>query len=372
MKVEIQRQAVLRAFGDAAPFVGRGGLAGPAQRSVLLEAGEGCSVTGNNLDCGVRIPAAGVKVIEPGRVLLDTEKVGKILRLSPDPILLIEETDRQMRISGFSDEYVLELHDPDLFPVPEPARDDLPCVDVAPADLLNLIRQTAFAADLKASSYALAGCHATIGGFGSNLRFTAADGRRIARRDVIAVSPEDGPQIEGQVIIPVPALRHLERLAAGSDGPMRLIFGNRLIWAVCPEFEFYARLLEGRFPGVETVFGMPRSSRIVLAAGDLASAVERAKISSDADTAAVNLSVGPNLLTIAAAALGSKAKVQVPIAYDGPPETIGLDHDYLLDYLKCIPGDSEVTMSWESRKHPVGFESGDSTCIIMPLTERSA
>ena len=91
-----------------------------------------------------------------------------------------------------------------------------------PSDLKKLIRRTIFATDVESTRYALGGVliELTV----ESIAMVGTDGRRLARMSAPAEA-ENNPHTQGgSPVIPVKALKLIERNLADDDLPVHLTF----------------------------------------------------------------------------------------------------------------------------------------------------
>ena len=104
----------------------------------------------------------------------------------------------------------------------------------------------------------------------------------------------------------------------------------------------------------------------------IASAVRRVSITADRITSQIRLGVESGRLEMTATGTdGSRAEDEIPVAYDGEAMEIGFNYNYLLDVLKNLTTD-EIVMSLKDSQSaallsPVGDDTGDVLCLLMPL-----
>src|SRR5439155_13702299 len=207
---------------------------------------------GTDLEVGIRHRVLGVKVDQPGVVILPTLQVGSILRTSSDPELAIEAEDDRLVVRGLHSEFTLPVEDANLFPeVPDFAATSYHVV--AAADLRKLIRRTMFATDVESTRYALGGVLVEL--TGESITMVGTDGRRLARMVAPAEAENDAAPPTGSPVIPVKALKLIERNLDDDDPPVHLaVQAGSAVLVRTERAIFYSRLVEGRFPRYQDVF----------------------------------------------------------------------------------------------------------------------
>ena len=117
---------------------------------LVVDAEDGSTLMATDLEVGIRYRVLGIKVDQPGAVILPTARIGQILRTSNDDELAIETEGDHLIVRGLRSEFSLNLEDPDLFPeVPDFGAQTYH--SVAASDLRKLIRRTIFATDVEST-----------------------------------------------------------------------------------------------------------------------------------------------------------------------------------------------------------------------------
>ena len=222
MRALCNREALLTAFGMVSGVVPARSPKPILQNVKFIAAADGGSVLmGTDLEVGIRHQVLGVTVERPGSVILPTAQTGSILRTSAEAELAIETDDEHLVVRGLHSEFTLPVEDVHLFPeVPDFAA--ISYHVVAAADLKKLIRRTIFATDIESTRYALGGVLVEL--TSESIAMIGTDGRRLARMAAPAETENDPPELAGFPVIPVKALKLIERNLADDDPPVHLMF----------------------------------------------------------------------------------------------------------------------------------------------------
>ncbi len=338
----------------------------------MANAMEGSTLMATDLEVGIRARVLGVKVEDEGAVILPTARVSSILRTSNDEELAIESNQDQLVIRGLHSEFTLPIEDVELFPdVPEFAATSYHVVMAA--DLKKLIRRTIFATDAESTRYALGGVLFELAG--ESIAMVGTDGRRLARMSAALDGENNPPLPSGAPVVPVKALKLMERNLADHDPPVHLVIqsGSAVLMRT-DSAVIYSRLVEGRFPRYQDVFPASVEIKIPLEVGPLRMAVEQASIITSDDSRGVDFRFVPGMLSLTsrAADVGS-SHVELPIAYEGKPVDITFDPRYLVDALKTLDDGATVTAELIDSKNAAVFRTDDDyTYVVMPLTREHA
>jgi DNA polymerase-3 subunit beta len=239
---------------------------------------------------------------------------------------------------------------------------------VTAADLRRAIRRTVFATDIESTRYALGGVLFEPGEEGMTL--VATDGRRLACQRV-ACEREGNQSAEGQPVVPVKALKLLERNLQDEDPPVHIAFqGNTAVLVRTERAVIYSRLVEGRFPRYRDVFPASVEVRIPLEVGLFASVVEQASIVTSDESRGVDFTFSEGVLKLASQAPDQgSSDIELPLSYDGKAVEITFDPRYLSDALRTLAPEAKLTAELIDGKNAAVFRSEDDyTYVVMPLT----
>ncbi len=342
----------------------------PILQNVKLVADEedGSVLMGTDLEVGIRHRVLGVRVEQPGTVILPTVHMGSILRTSGDAELEIFTDDDHLVVRGQHAEFTLPIEDASLFPeVPDFAATSYHVISAS--SLKKLIRRTIFATDLESARYALGGVLVEL--TSESMAMVGTDGRRLARMIAPAEAENDPPTPAGTPVIPVKALKLIERNLVDDEVLVHLAIQSGTAVLVRTESAvIYSRLVEGRFPRYQDVFPVNIEVKIPLEAGRLRLAVEQASIVTSNDSRGVDFQFSSGVLKLSsqAADVGS-SHVDLPISYDGKAVEITFDPRYLIDALKTLDDETPVTAELIDSKNAAVFKTADHyTYVVMPLT----
>ncbi|WP_165235346.1 DNA polymerase III subunit beta [Aquisphaera insulae] len=336
---------------------------------LIVDEEEGSVLMGTDLEVGIRHRVLGVRVEEPGAVILPTGPIGSILRTSGDEEIELNADSDRLVVRGARAEFTLPIQDPGLFP--DPPDFAATGYHVVPAgSLRKLIRRTSFATDLMENArYALGGVLVEL--TPDSIAMVGTDGRRLARMQAPAEAENAPPAPGGTPVIPVKALKLIERNLADDGMQVHLaIQAGTAALVRTEDAVIYTRLVEGRFPRYQDVFPANVEVRIPLEAGPLRLAVEQASIVTSNDSRGVDFQFGAGLLKLASQAtdVGS-SHVELPIPYDGKAVEITFDPRYLLDALKTLDDATSLTAELIDSKNAAVFKTQDQyTYVVMPLT----
>lgn len=182
----------------------------------------------------------------------------------------------------------------------------------------------------------------------------ATDGHRLALIEgrLAASAGEDS------VLVPRKALQELQRFEG--EGALAYRRDEHHLSFRLGRRELICRILEGSFPDYERVIARDNDKSISFERQHLASAVQRAALMTGDRARAVRLQFAPGQLVISAvnADLG-EAIEEVACEYSGPEFRLGLNPDYLSDFLSAV----------ESERGRLELKDENSQCVGYPHPE---
>jgi DNA polymerase III subunit beta len=242
---------------------------------------------------------------------------------------------------------------------------------VIPARLFReIIARTEFATEMESSRYALGGVLFELEA--NKITAVGTDGRRLAKMEGPAESVGGHKTGDTMTIIRTPSLRQINRAISDADGEVHLAAHASDVLIRTSRATFYSRLVEGRFPRWRDVFPSRRdAAKIDLTVGPLLSALRQASVVLNQESRGIDFTFENGTLTLsAAAAEAGQTRVELPISYDGPQIIVSLDHRFVLDFLKVLSPEQNITIDIENGETATVFLADDSAYgyVVMPLS----
>jgi DNA polymerase-3 subunit beta len=369
MKIVCDREKLLSAFQTAALFA-------PSRSpkeiltNVKLDVDQaGATFSATDMEVGVRVNLEGLDVDAPGSAILPVGHFGAILRENTDDKLRIDTTSKGTVVRGERSEFKLQSGDPDEFPTVAKFEDAK--YHVISARLFReFIARTEFATEMESSRYALGGVLFELEP--NKVIAVGTDGRRLAKMEGPAEAVGGHKGGDSMTIIRTQSLRQIYRAISDNDGEVHLASHNNDVLIRTPRAAFYSRLVEGRFPRWRDVFPQRRdAAKIDINVGSFQSALRQAAVVLNQESRGIDFTFEDGTLTLTAAtAETGQSRVDLPIAYDGTKIVVALDHRFVLDFLKVLSPDQNVTIDIESGETATVFNAADGNYgyVVMPLS----
>lgn len=322
----------------------------PALEGLLLETGDGLTVSGYNMNTGIRTHL-GAEVGGEGQLVLNARLFGDIIRRMPDDVISFTSDGKgTVHLScgdASFDIPCLSAEDyPDL-----PEVEDENFVVLQQKVLREMIEECAFAVSTNEARPVHTGALFEIGG--GRLTMVAVDGFRLAvRREGI----EKGSG-EFSFVVPGSALNEMKSICGDTEDPVTVMLGRRHILFEVGDTQLICRRLEGEFLDYRNA--IPRKNPIIVTVETkaLINSIDRVSVViSDKLKSPVRCRFELDRVQLSARTGNGEAKDVCPITGDGQDLEIGFNNRYLMDALRYAPAD---TVSVE-------LNTGVSPAVIVP------
>ena len=322
----------------------------PALEGLLLETGNGLTVSGYNMTTGIRAHL-DADVAGEAQLVLNARLFGDIIRKMPDDVIsFVSDGKSTVHLScgdaSFDIPYLSAADYPEL-----PEVEDEQFVVLQQRTLREMIEQCAFAVSTNEARPVHTGALFEIGG--GRLTMVAVDGFRLAVRR----EPLEKASGEFSFVVPGSALNEMKTICADSEDEVTVMLGRRHILFEVGGTELICRRLEGEFLDYRNA--IPRKNPIVVTAETraLINSIDRVSVViSDKLKSPVRCRFEAGRVLLTARTGNGEAKDVCPIAGDGQELEIGFNNRYLMDALKYAPAD---TVSIE-------LNTGVSPAVIIP------
>ncbi|MCI2058434.1 MAG: DNA polymerase III subunit beta [Oscillibacter sp.] len=324
----------------------------PALEGLLLRCGEELTVSGYNMQAGIRTRVSA-DVTEGGELVLNARLFGDIVRKLPDDVVSFVSDEKQLvhLTCGDADFEILGLSAADYPELPE-VEDDF-CVSIQQKTLRAMIDQTAFAVSTNESRPVHTGALFEITEAG--LTMVAVDGFRLA------VRREPLERIEGgflSFVAPGSALSEVEKICEDTDDCAAVTLGKRHILFEVGDTQLICRRLEGEFLDYKNA--IPRQNPIEILADTkaLIESIDRVSVViSDKLKSPVRCVFDHDKVLLSAKTGNGEAKDVCRVSGDGGGLEIGFNNRYLMEALRYAPADTVR----------IELNTGVSPAVIVPV-----
>jgi DNA polymerase-3 subunit beta len=281
------------------------------------------------------------EIREGGAIAVQAKKLIEIIRsLSAPDVLLVQEEPRVLAIRAGSSRFKIHGLAADDFPtLPTVPAADGSRIEIPFADFRRMVAKILFAVSAEESRFQLNGALFKVKD--GALEIVATDGHRLAlveKREESLRKASSPTSTDDSVLVPRKALQELQRLEG--EGALEFRRGEHHLSFRLGQRELICRILEGTFPDYERVIAKDNDKKVLFDRKALAEAVQRAALMTSDRARAVRLQFSPHQLVISAvnADLG-EAVEEVACEYDGPEFRLGINPDYLSQFLTAVDTD---------------------------------
>ena len=323
----------------------------PALEGVLLQAKDILTVSGYNMQTGIR-RSLEAEITEEGSLVLSARLFGDIIRRLPDDVVVFS-ADENWNVNltcGDASYHILALSAEDYPELPEV--EDQYSLRIPQNTLRSMIAETSFAVSTDEVRPIHTGSLFEIGD--GSLTMVSVDGFRLALRR------EPLEQVSGafRFVAPGQALNEVEKICEDIDDTASITLGSRhLLFEVGPT-QLICRRLEGEF--LDYKAAIPRANPITVVAETktMMNSIDRVSVViSDKQKSPIRCLFDENKVFMSAKTGSGEAKDVCPVEGDGGKLEIGFNNRYLMEALKYAPAEQVR----------IELNTGISPCIITPV-----
>ena len=307
----------------------------PALEGILLEGGDTLTLSGYNMQTGIRT-IVDAQVQSPGRIVLSARLFGEMIRKMPDDVIVFA-ADENLSVHltcGDASFEILGLSADDYPELPEV--DDQFSVDIRQGTLKAMINQTSFAVSTNESRPVHTGSLFEVGD--QDLTVVSVDGFRLALRREPLDRAEGGAF---KFVAPGSALNEVEKICEDSDEKVTIIQGKRHLLFEAGATQLICRRLEGEFLDYKNA--IPRNNPILVDVENsaLLQSLDRVSVViSEKLKSPVRCVFDLDRVYLSARTGNGEAKDICPTKGDGAGLEIGFNNRYLMEALRYAPADT--------------------------------
>ena len=336
-----------------------------ALEGLLLEAGQRLTVTGYNLETGIRT-TIDANIIESGKIVINAKLLSDIIRLFPDETVTVTVTETQtVLISCCNAKYEIVGFSADEYPnLPEVETEQT--LTVPQNVLKSMINQTIFAISTNDNKPIHTGSLFEVEN--GQLNVVSVDGFRLAIRTehLDSITTEE----PFSFVVPGHTLREVEKLMDDTDEPITIMLGRKHITFSIGTTTIIARILEGEFLNYKNAIPKTNAITTSVVKKEMITSLERVSI-------LINERIkNPVRCIFADSAIQILCTTPLGKSQDNcrllsPCEKLesGFNNRYLIDALKACP-DTEVKLELNTHLSPIVMKpmEGDSYLyLILPV-----
>lgn len=289
-----------------------------------------------------------VEIVETGSIVIPATYLSEIVKKLPSNIHM--KTNEKQLITIQSDEIITHISglNADDYPRLPDIQHNI-FVNIGSNELVELFKQTMFAASSNEMKPVLTGVHMTFSD--DKLVVVATNSHRLSKREICMKMG-----VKASIIVPRSSLQELAKLFANSD-EIKLFISNNYIVFQSKDITLYSRLIDGVYPNTTGLIPKESKTRIRLNTNQFLKGIDRACLfASEWRNNNVNLTIveGDKLkISSLASEIGKIEETQLIRSIEGEKElNISLDGSFLMDALKII-NEEEVMIHFGGSMSPI-------------------
>jgi len=335
----------------------------PILGNVLIQPLDGkLRLTGTDLEAqmSVDIPYAGSAAFH---TTVSAAKLYDISRLLPEGELNLTLGDGEVMARMGRSRYKLKTLPPSDFPLVQVA-DNARRFRVPERMLAGMLGEVDSSMATQDVRYFLNGALLTANS--DCVQMVATDGHRLALSRAVAPASTG---IDTSVIVPRGFVSLMEKMLSVAESEIDVGITSNHIMLEKPGCRLIGKLIDGKYPDYNRVIPKDHPHRAVAERAALRDTLNRVQVLADEKTKGVLLMFSPGELALESKTSdGQESNDMVPIEYEGPEITVGVNILYLLDCLDSIGGE-KVTIDFRDNMSCLLIKGGNDNAlyVVMPM-----
>jgi DNA polymerase III beta subunit len=362
MKIKCNKEIIRKGFHVVENVIS-GSNVNPMLQNVRIVAKDNTlELSTTDMEVSVSYLIDSVEVITPGKMVGPETQISSIVKEWTEDYIEITEEDRKCVIKGKDNFFKILCTDPDGFPtIPQFIEDEY--IEIDREVLLDMIKKTAFIILGDRTKHGTSGVFLSISD--NHVKMVANDGRRLSEVKKKVDNPHG---ISKSCVIPIKGILQIQRIAGEQEDLVKLKIEEKRIFVKTKNSTLCSQLLEGQYPKYEEVIPTNLDKRISMDKNVFASAIRRVSIMTTDEYKLLRFKFSGETLEIKCLSPDvGESKTVIPVEYSGEELEIGLNPDFLLDYLKNV--DSEGVLLELRDPGTAGVLKAGTGCtyVVMPM-----
>jgi DNA polymerase III subunit beta len=301
-------------------------------------------------------------VVEEGGITVNAKRFLSMIRELPEEDITITVKNERVTVNFSQGESSIMGMTSADFPLIREITDGV-SIPVSGTDFLEMVEKTSFSVASDRTRLALTGVYWIVAP--DMMTMVATDGHRLSLCErKLSGEPAVGTGGQAEAIVPPRALSQAARVFAGGLEMESVIFGKGAILFDFGTTTIFSKLIEGPYPNFRQVIPTGNSKRVYVSTDELAAAVRRVSVLSNAITHQIRMSLYPGHMEVATrnTEIGGESQESVAVRYEGESLNVGYNALFLSEIFRVVDTD-EVVLELES---PV------SACIVKPAVQKES
>jgi DNA polymerase III beta subunit len=331
MKIKCNKDIIKKGFNLVESIIS-GSNINPMLQNVKIVANENTlELSTTDLEVSVSYLIDSVEVITPGIMVGPEAQISSIVREWIEDTIEINEEEKKCVITGKDNYFKILCADPDGFPsIPKFIEEEF--IEIDKNVLLDMIKKTAFIILGDRTKHGSSGIFLDI--CENQVKMVTNDGRRLGE---IKKKIDNPNNISGSCIIPIKGILQMQKIVSDQEEAVKLRIEENRILVKTKNATLCSQLLEGQYPNYEEIIPTNLDKKISINKSELESAIRRVSIMTTDEYKLLRFKFSGNTLEMKCISPDvGESKTVIPIEYSGEEIEIGLNPEYLLDFLKNV------------------------------------
>ncbi len=363
MKIKCSKEIIRRGF-QAVENVVSGSNINPILQNVRIVASENTlELATTDMEVSVSYLIDSVEIITPGKMVGPETQIFSIIKEWAEDYIEITEEDKKCVIKGKDNFFKILCMDPESFPkIPQFVDEDY--IEIDKGVLLDMIKKTSFIILGDKTKHGSNGVFLEISD--NHVIMVANDGRRLS---IVKKKINNPLGISKSCIIPIKGIIQIQRIISDEEDVVKLRIEKKRIFVKTKNSTLCSQLLEGKYPNYESVIPIDLDKIVSMDRNEFASAIRRVSIMTTEEYKLLRFKFSGNVLEIKCSSPDvGESNTVIPIKYSGEEQEIGLNPDFLLDYLKNV-GSDEIQLELKNSVTAGVLKVGAGcTYVVMPMS----
>ncbi len=362
MKIKGNKEAIKKGFHAVESVISGSNINPMLQNVKIVAKDKTLELSTTDLEVSVSYLIDSVDVIKPGEMVGPENKIASIVKEWSEDNIEIEEKGKKCIIAGKNSYFKILCSDPEEFPtIPQFVNEEY--IEIDKDILIEMIKKTSFIILGDKTRFGTNGVFLDIS---ENLiKMVANDGRRLAEVKKKIDNPNG---ITRNCIIPIKGVSQMLRIISEEEDTVKLRVEEKRILVKTGNATLCSQLLEGQYPKYEEVIPSNLDKHASLNRQEFTTAIRRGSIMTTEEYKLLKFKFTSETLEIRCTSPDvGEAKTVIPVEYSGDELEIGLNPEFVLDFLKNVNTEDIKLDMKDSGTAGVFKAGGGSTYVVMPM-----
>ncbi|MBL0703739.1 MAG: DNA polymerase III subunit beta [Sulfurospirillum sp.] len=353
MKISIKKSVLENVLLNTQSYLEKKDLSQIISHLYISATKESLIIKATDLEIGLEYTIKNIKVLDKGVATANGKRLLDIVKILKDEDLVLETINDYLYIKQNSSKFKLPMFNPNEFPQ-FPKIEKKQKFEVNSTLLARSFKKISSTIDVNNPKFELNG--ALIDIKDNSLNLVSTDTRRLA-----IIKLEKKNENDFFLILPKKAIVEIQKLFFDD---IEMFYDENTLIAKSNNFQFYTKLINGKFPDYEKIIPKEKKYRLLLNRGKTVEAIKQIAIVSND----IKITFKPNVILFESLNDDNiEAKTEIEFKTGLSNEIhLAVNSKYVLDFLSNIEEDS-FSLGFNESNLPFTLESENFMTIIMPI-----